>query len=119
MRHGALTRFALCLALLDPDPARRPTGAQVQAALGDTDAPAVARPAGELLGRKAQLSALRTSCGSTLQPGSVSGSQGHTATQPAGGRDQRHHRPAESSRPARPARVALVLARFPRQKQIK
>ena len=31
------------------------------------------------------MSAQPTSCGSTLQPGSVSGSQGHTAAQPAGG----------------------------------
>ena len=53
------------------------------------------------------MSAPPTSCGSNPQPGSVSGSQGHTATEPVGGRDQPHHRPAESSRPARPAQVAL------------
>ena len=43
------------------------------------------------------MSAPPTSRGSNLPPGSVSGSQGHTATQPADGRDQRQ-RPRPSSR---------------------
>ena len=39
------------------------------------------------------MSAPLTSCGSSPQLGSVSGSQGHTATQPVGGRDQRRQGP--------------------------
>jgi hypothetical protein len=55
-------------------------------------------------------SSLPTSCGSNLQLGSVSGSRGHIATQPVGGRDQRHHRPTESPRPARPAQVTAAVS---------
>jgi hypothetical protein len=50
------------------------------------------------------MSAPLTSCGSSPQLGCVSGSQGHTATQPTGGRDQRRHRPRPGHRgpPGRP-----------------